>query len=325
MTPVGCGPFMLVPESMSVGSGFEMVAFEGWYGGRPLLDKVVVQLIPEPSSRISALEAGDVDMLDIVPSIGAEQIKANDQFTYVEAPGTNWTGLTMSYARPPWDNPVARMAVSKAIDRQDFVDRAFLGLATPAVGPLAPAFAWVYRPPEEVENPQAFNLDEAKALAQQAGLNGVKPILISSSDNPRPAEVIRGALAEIGLDVQIEQMQTNAYVERRTAGDYDMTLLGSVVDADPDDGTWNYFHREGPSNSSKYDSAEATRLVDAQRQTGDQAERARLLQELQTVVEQEVAYAFLFHEPDRAAFSTDVQGFLPIPEQRYLEKIWLDR
>ncbi len=325
ITPVGCGPFRLVPETAEVGRGFEMVAFEGWYGGRPLLDTVVVQLIAEESSRTSALQAGDVDMLDIVPSSGLEQIQQNDDLTVLEAAGTNWYGLTMNQTRPPWDNVEARMAVAKAIDRQDFIEKALFGLAVPSVGPLAPAFTWVYRPPEEVDDPQAFNLDEAKALAERAGLSGVKPIFITSSDDPRPVQVLRGVLSEIGLDVQIEQAQTAAYNERRTAGDYDMTMLGSVVDADPDDGVWNYFHADGPSNSYGYNSPRANELADGQRRTTDQAERTRLLQELQTVVAADAAYAFLYHEPDRTAFYSYVRGLPAIPEQRYLEKVWLDK
>ena len=325
ITPVGCGPFKIVPETAEVGTGFEMVAFEEWYGGRPLLDKVVVQLIPEPSSRISALEARDVDMLDILPAIGVEQIMANDDITVVEAPGTNWIGIAININRPPWDNPDARMAVSKAIDRQDFIERAFFGLSIPSVGFIAPAFGWAYRPPEDVENPQAFNLDEAKALAESAGLDGVQPIFIASSDDPRPVQVLRGLLAEIGLDVQIEQMQTNAYVERRTAGDFDMTILGSVVDADPDDGCWNYFHSEGPSNSYGYSNPEVDELVDRQRLVINQEERAQVLQELQTLLAADPAYTFLYHDPDRTAFYNDVVGYVAIPEQRYLETIWLDQ
>ncbi|MDQ3539128.1 MAG: ABC transporter substrate-binding protein [Chloroflexota bacterium] len=325
LAPVGCGPFMIDPETVEVGGGFEMNAFEGWYGGRPLLDKVVVQLVAEPSTLVSALEAGDVDMVDIVPLIGYDQLAGNDELTLVEAAGTNWIGLAMNQARPPWDNVEARMAVAKAIDRDDLIDKAFFGRSTPSVGFLAPAFGWVYRPPEEVEDPQAFNLDEARQLAQAAGLDGVQPGLIGTPADQRVTETIRNQLSEIGLDVQLDQMQTNAYVERRTAGDYDMTILGSVVDADPDDGCWNYFHSTGPSNSYAYNNPEADRLSDAQRQSNNQEERTTLLQELQTLVSTDAVYAFLYHNPDITGFYTYVQGYRAIPEQRYLETVWLDQ
>ena len=119
-------------------------------------------------------------------------------------------------------------------------------------------------------------------------------------------------------------MQTNAYVERRTAGEFDMTLLGSVVDADPDDGVWNYFHSEGPSNNIGYNNPDADALVDGQRETADQEERIKLLQDLQALVSGEAVYKFLHHLPDVTAFYNHVQGYPPIPEQRYLETIWLD-
>lgn len=323
--PVGCGPFMIDPDSVEVGGGFDLLAFEDWYGGRPYLDKVTVQLVAEPSTLVSALEAGDVDMVDILPLTGYEQIAAIDDITMVEAAGTNWYGLTMNYTRPPWDNPNARMAVAKAIDNEDLIARAFFGHGTPSVGPLAPAFGWVYIPPDEVDNPQAFDLDEARELVAAAGLDGVQVNLIASADDQRETEIIRNQLSEIGLDVQVEQMQTNAYVERRTAGEFDMTLLGSVVDADPDDGVWNYFHSTGPSNNIGYNNPDADRLVDGQRETADQEERTRLLQELQALVAGEAVYKFLHHLPDVTAFFTYVQGYKPIPEQRYLETLWLDR
>jgi len=325
LAPVGCGPFMIVPETVEVGGGFEMVAFEEWYGGRPNLDKVIVQLVAEPSTLVSAMEAGDVDMLDIVPSIGFDRIDALDGVTTVEAAGTNWYGLTMNYAVPPWDNPDARMAVAKAIDFDDMNKKAFFGRAVESVGPLAPAFGWVYQPPEEVDNPQAFNLDEAKALAESAGLDGVKPRLIGTPADQRVTETLRNQLSEIGLDVQIDQMQTNAYVESRTSGDFDMVMLGSVVDADPDDGVWNYFHSTGPSNPQGYNNPEADDLADGQRETGDIEERTQLLRDLQTLVASEAVYKFMYHLPDVTAFYDYVMGYVPIPEQRYLEGLWLDK
>ena len=95
---------------------------------RPAVPRQIdVTIIAEPSSRISALEAGDVDMLDIVPAIGVAQLQDNPDLTLVQSPGTSWLGLAMNYARPPWDNPEARMAVAKAIDREDLIEKAFFG------------------------------------------------------------------------------------------------------------------------------------------------------------------------------------------------------
>jgi peptide/nickel transport system substrate-binding protein len=324
ITPVGSGPFMVVPESVQVGSGMQLAAFENWYAGRPLLDTIEIQLIPEPSSGVSALEAGDVDLIDPAPAALFEQLVGNPDVVVVEGPSTSWRGVVMNYARPPWDTLEARMAVSKAIDRQVMVDTAFFGLAIPAVGAIAPAFGWAYLPPEEVDNPQAFNLEEAKALAEQAGIVGLQPVIISSEEiGQRPTEVLRTMLVEIGLDPQVDFQQAATFNERWQAGDYDMFLHGSVVDADPDDGHWNIFYSEGPWNTYGYKSEEADTLLIATRETSDQAERARLFQELQAVLERDVAAAFAYHAKDLVAYSQSVSGFVPIPEQRYYEQVWL--
>ena len=326
ITPVGSGPFMVVPESVELGAGLEMTAFDGWYGGRPYLDAVEIQMVPEPSSAVSALEAGDVDLIDPVPAQLVEQVANNPDFTVYEGPSTNWRGVVFNQANPPWDNVNARMAVSKAMDRQQFVDQAFFGRAIGAVGAIAPAFAWAYLPPEEVENPQGFNMEEARALAEEAGLIGLQPVFLSSDEvGQRPTEVLRIILEDLGLQPQVDFQQAAAFSERWQSGDYDLFIHGSVVDADPDDGHWNIFYSEGPWNTYNYNSDEADSLLEATRATSDQEERARLFQELQGVLQQDVAAAFAYHANDLAAWANYVQGYIPIPEQRYYEKIWLDQ
>lgn len=324
-TPVGCGPFALVAETADLSSGFELVAFDGWYGGRPHLDKIEVTIIAEPSSRISALEAGDVDMLDIVPAIGVSQLVDNPDFTLVQLPGTNWIGLAMNYEREPWANIDARMAVAKAIDRDALVQTALFGLGTPGIGPIAPAFGWAYIPPADTETPQAFDVEAAKALAEKAGIVGSKPAIMGTSDNQRVAEVLRGQLADIGVDVQFDLLQQAAWNERWTAGDFDWIINGSVVDADPDDGHWNFFHSEGPWNTFRYSNPDVDQLLLDTRETGVQEERAQQFHEIQSLLQADVAYAFLHHTLDVAGFAADVKGYNPIPEMRYLESVWLDR
>lgn len=325
-TPVGAGPFALDAATVDLSSGFDLIAFDGWYGGRPLLDKIEVTLIAEPSSRISALEAGDVDMLDIVPRTGVSQLTENPDITLVQTPGTSWQGLAMNWARPPWDTPDARMAVAKGIDRDALIETAFFGLSIPAIGAIAPAFGFAYLPPDKAPpTPQAYNLDEAKALAEKAGIVGAKPTLMVNEDDQRSAEVVRNQLADIGLDVQIESLQQAAWNERWMAGDFDWIFNGSAADADPDDGHWNFFTLDGPWNYYSYKNQEVNDLLVQTRSIGDQEERASLFQQVQAILQKDVPHAFLHHVVDITGFSNDVQGYVQFPEFRYLETVWLDR
>lgn len=326
LSPVGSGPFMIVPGTAEVGRGLDLQPFEAWYGGRAPLDKIEIRLVPEPSSAVSGLEAGDLDVIDPFPATAYEQLQSNPDITIITAPSTSWRGVAMNMNRPPWDNVVARTAVAKAMDRQGFVDKAFFGLATPGIGAIAPAFGWAYIPFDQVQTTQAFNLDEAKALAEQAGIVGAKPVIISSEEiGQRPTEVLRTMLVDLGLDPQVDFQQAATFNERWQSGDYDMFLHGSQVDADPDDGHWNFFFSTGPWNTYGYKSEAVDALLEQSRSTADQAERARIFQELQTTLQNEMAMAFCYHPHDLIALHKDIQGWVPIPEQRYYEKVWLDR
>jgi peptide/nickel transport system substrate-binding protein len=325
-TPVGAGPFAIVADTADLSSGLELVAFDGWYGGRPLLDAIQVTLIAEPSSRISALEAGDVDMLDIVPRPGVAQLSENPDITLIQTPGTSWQGLAMNFARPPWDNPEARMAIAKAINRDELIETSFFGLSQPAIGAIAPAFGFAYLSPEEAPpTPQTYNLEEAKALAESAGIVGTAPTIMVYEDDLRSAEVVRNQLADLGLDVQIESLQQAAWNERWMAGDFDWIFNGSAADADPDDGHWNFFTLDGAWNYYSYKSQEVNDLLVGTRTVGDQEERASLFQQAQAILQQDVPHAFIHHIIDIVGFANDVQGYVPLPEFRYLETVWLDR
>ena len=137
--------------------------------------------------------------------------------------------------------------------------------------------------------------------------------------------MLRNQLSDLGLDVQIEQLQQAAWNERWLAGDFDWITNGSVADADPDDGHWNFFHSEGPWNTHGYNNPEVDELLEATRATGDMEERAALFHELQAILQADVPYAFLHHTIDITGFSNDVQGYVPMPEMRYMETVWLDR
>ncbi|MER3439085.1 MAG: hypothetical protein C4346_16690, partial [Chloroflexota bacterium] len=99
--------------------------------------------------------------------------------------------------------------------REDLVQKALFGLATPAIGPIAPAFAWAYIPPDQAPpSPQAYDLEAAKALAEKAGIVGAKPTIMATVNVPRPPEVLKNQLNDLGLDVQIESLQQAAWNER---------------------------------------------------------------------------------------------------------------
>lgn len=326
LKPVGTGPFKLVLDSMQAQSGFTMEAFDDYYGGRPLLDKIVVKFIPEPSSQVNALAAGDIDMFNEIPPQGYSQLEGNDKVTVLKEPGTNWIGVQFNCARDPFKNQDARMAVAKGIDRDQFIKTALFGLAEPMVGAIAPAFAWATQTAADLkENPEKYDPDAAKKLAESSGLTKAKPVLLASANDHRNEDTLRNELLKVGIEVNLTLLQDSDFNNRWQQGDYDMAIQGSVVDADPDDNDHNFFYPDGPWNTGKWNRDEAKRLLDLERSTTDQAKRAKAFQDLMDLARKEAAFAFLYSAYFLPGFQTHVKGLRQIPEIFYLETLWLDK
>lgn len=320
--PVGTGPFRITRND--VGSTIELEAFEDyWDEGKPYLDGVEITLIPEASSAASALEAGDIDFLDVVAPQSVEQLSSNSDLVVSESPATNWNGLNMNQDREPWDNLDARMAVAKAIDRLDFIEKARFGVDVPAHGPLTPGVAWAYRESLE-DNPQEFDLEAAKELAESSGVSGTTARILATGLGERNAEVLRNQLSEIGLTLELDIVQQAVWNERWIAGDYDLMVNGSVVDPDPDDSVWNFFLSDGPWNTYGYVSEEVDDLLRQQREAIDRDERVELLHQLEDILIADVPFAYIYHFLDIAAYHNSVKGFVHVPEARPLETVWLD-
>ncbi len=326
LKPVCHGPFRIVPDTMDSQSGFTMEAFDGYYGGRPLLDKIVVKFIPEPASQVNALAAGDVDMLNEVPPQGYSQLQGNDKLTILKVHGTNWIAIQFNCQRPPFNNQDARMAVAKAIDREKFIQTALFGLAEPSVGAIAPAFAWATQTEADLKSdPEKYDQAAAKQLAESSGLTKAKPVFICSASNHRAEDTVRNQLLQIGVDPAITPLQDSDLNNRWEKGDYDMAIEGSVVDADPDDNDYNFFYPNGPWNTGGWNVPEAKTLLDDERATTDQAKRAQDFRALQDLARSQAAFAFLYHQYFLPGFQKYVMDIRKIPEIYYMEGVWLNK
>lgn len=323
ITPVGTGPFKVVKNE--VGATLELEAFKDYYEqGKPYLDRVIVRLIPQPSSAISALEANDVDFLDIVPAEGVDRLQGNNKLTLSSMPATNWIGLNMNMKRPPWDKLDARMAVAKGLNRQEFIQKAYFNQAILAHGPLEPGVGWAYRK-DVPNNPQAYDLAKGKQLAESSGVKGATVKLMTTAAGQRPAEALRNILANIGLKVDLDLVQGAVWNQRWLAGDYDMVINGSVVDPDPDDALYNFFYSKGPWNPYGYKNEKVDDLLTKQRLEIDRAKRVQMLHDIEDILLADVPYVFTHHTPDVAGFYNYVKGFTHVPEARPLEAVWLDK
>ena len=195
----------------------------------PLLDRVVVEIVPDQSAELLRLEAGQTDLSereirleDYAPvkrAADAGRLKLFDVGVAVNADSL-WFNLKPGAfdgdPRAAWiQRDELRKAISLAVDRKVFVDTVYLGAGVPVFGPITPGNKAWYAP--ELPQP-AHDPAQAKALLASIGLtdrNG-DGTLEDAANRParftlltekgqtaleRGVAVIRDELAKIGLTV----------------------------------------------------------------------------------------------------------------------------
>jgi peptide/nickel transport system substrate-binding protein len=200
----GSGPWML--ESYTPDEELVLTRFEDYWGGwdDDQFDKVVISIVPEQVVQAQMLEGGDVDLALALPAETQEDFEANANFVvHEDATLYNYVGL-MNTQREPLDDPLVRQAIAYAIPYDDVVEVGVGKLGQQARSPV-PHGLWPYS--DEVFQ-YTYDPDKAKELMAQAGYpdGGFSLVLTHAAENiqeERFAPVIKDALAEIGIDVEV--------------------------------------------------------------------------------------------------------------------------
>lgn len=132
--PVGAGPFKFqewIPSSHVTPVRHE----DYWKKGLPYLDKVVFRVLADPMTQVSALRAGEVDLINSLSPELVRVVERDRNLTVLTGPETTPMVAILNVSKPPFDDVRVRKAIGcYGIDRIEIVQKALLRLATPMVG-----------------------------------------------------------------------------------------------------------------------------------------------------------------------------------------------
>lgn len=329
--PVGTGPFVF--DSWKHNDKIVLKKNENYAGEGPYLDELIFRVIPENSSRLTALQAGEVDIIDGLNPDDATTIEADSQLSLVKRPSFNIGYMVLNTQMAPFDDVKVRQAVNMAIDKQAIVDAFYNGYAEVAKNPF-PSVLWGYN--DSIED-YKFNVEEAKKLLAEAGYpDGFKTQLWAMS-NPRPympqpmkvAEAIQADLKKIGIEAEIVTYEWATYLQKSGNGEHPMGLYGwTGVMADPDNFLFPNLSATNTakpaSNRAFYENEEFTKLLQDARVTFDQDERAKLYEQAQEIFHKDAPWVTLAHTTPPIAMAGYVQGFTAHPmEDDDFTKVYL--
>ncbi|HSJ27822.1 MAG TPA: ABC transporter substrate-binding protein, partial [Acidimicrobiia bacterium] len=228
--PVGTGPFEF--GAWTVGDSIVLERNGAYWGEPALLERVTFRYINDPNALNNAMLAGD---LDIIAGVSAPELltafESDARFEVLQGLSNGEVTLSLNGRRPPLDDVRVRQAITHAIDRQAVVDLAYAGYGT-VIGTFStPLDPW-YR---DLTDVYPYDPDRARELLTEAGVDGItlKMVLPPVSYATRSGEIIASQLAEVGITVDIENVEWGVWLEDVFANhDFDMSIVAHVEPRD---------------------------------------------------------------------------------------------
>ncbi|WP_328702571.1 ABC transporter substrate-binding protein [Belnapia mucosa] len=308
---IGTGPFRMV--SHRNGDRIEFERNDGYFGARPAWSRVNYRMITNDAARTAALLAGDVDVIDQVPTSDLAKLRNDQRLTLAETTGLRIIFLSFDHIReesspfvldnegkPVPRNPLkdvrVRRALSMAIDRNAITERVMEGAAIPA-GQFLPEGSFGYVPGL---NPPRADAEAAKRLLAEAGFpQGFRITLHGPNDRyPNDARIIQ-AIGQMwtraGVRTAVEAQPWTTFVGRAARQELSAFLIGwgtsSGEASNPLRNLTATFDREkgyGASNRGRYSNPEADRILEQAMRELDDPKREALLQQATRMVMEDV-------------------------------------
>ena len=210
--PIGTGPFKL--KSFTPGRESVVVKFpEYWEQPKPYLDEVRTININDETAQVSALQSGQVDVIDYLTAGSIATLESSGFVVSIAETG-GWSPITMRVDKPPFTDNRVREAMKLVVDRPTMLESVFAGngkAANDHFGRFTPAVESFHLPQHEQD------LEKAKSLLTAAGQADTKFTLFTTEIAPgmvQEAQVFGTQAQSGGINVSVVKQPTTEYFAR---------------------------------------------------------------------------------------------------------------
>ncbi len=323
--PVGCGPFKF--KSWKRFDTCELVRFENFWetdkdgNTLPYLDGLIGKPKKEDRVRLTALRAGEVDLIDNVayadaPSFIKDYGKTFDTW---QVPQVGTAFVAFNLKNGPFsekDNPDAlmlRTAAAHAIDHQAIHEAIFNNQGEIAKGFYSPSSPWYSK---DIASWPQYDPDKAKAMRKKAKDGDAKILIIANDSYPymhQSGELVHAMLKDAGFNVVFEIHPTPVVQDKYNKGTFDLDSSANSYRIDPD----GWFSRSILSTAPEtrrrhgYKNEKVDQLILAARVERDRAKRRQMYADVDSLINKDLPLVYTHFVSLLQAGTKKVHGYKP--------------
>jgi len=330
--PIGTGPFKLKEWvrgdhlTLERNPDYWQMAADG--KPLPFLDGIEIRQVAEDSTKVLQIQAGSLNGTEGLPWSQVSALQSDSRGQLMLLPQQQIYFMVLNLSRPPFDDLKVRQAMSLALDRQVFVDRATASKAD-AANSFMPKSGVCWNASAKLP----YDLEQAKALMAQSkypsGFLGAKLQLTSGGQVGRDNAILaKDMWDKIGINLTIEEVEGSSLSNTWYKGEFGTISGYQWTNGMVDPEQLAMFFFVDPRMNTRYQpSQHAVDLTKAASQELDPQKRCQMYNELQDTYNQDVGGTItLYYTPSVNYLSPDVKGFtrtplgVPLYKQTWLAK-----
>ena len=311
---VGTGPYMFKEWVRGDKIVLERNPDYDWgpeWAGDATIEEIVMRTIPEETSRIMEIEAGNVHIIRDTSATIIERLRESDLVDIYDGDSPRLGYLAYATDKEPFTDVRVRRAINHAINKEEIVEYIFRENAVVAHGYIPPMLTDEYYQGSE-EDGYEFSVEKAKSLLEEAGYGDGLTLQLAAENNSemtRFAQILQSQLGEVGIEAEIQLYDSSSYVDMLREGEQELFLrVYNWQNADILD--WFLESSQFPfPNHSRWIDEKTDELINTARSAASWEERAVGYHEVQKHLIDQAVWTPVFHPTRSVAVRKDVLNF----------------
>ena len=307
---IGTGPY--ANDEFVVSDHTTLQRWDQYWGELAQTKTLEFRFISDATTRLAALEAGEIDVCQGPNNTEHGIIRANDDLVLYVCPGMNLTFLAFNSEVAALNDPNLRLAIAYAINNQEIIDGAASGVGSVSDG-MWGFFTYGYYDDwagAGLASYQPQNIEKAKEyLAKSNYPNGGLTIRMTcnSAWTVGALQIIQAQLKALNITVEVQQLDSAGFTSMTKAKEHEVVIQSAALTGAGGDMA-KFFTAGNTANTATYNNDKVTELFKLAGVEKDDAKRQDYYKQIQLIIHEEAPYIPLYYAGTGVAYSKKVSG-----------------